>query len=213
MGDLIFLPGRQLRKGLARRGIVKNGIVAEASLPVSLPQKLPVGLSSGLDHPSIGIDQGNDRNKLGLALPIRHLLRILQQEQSTDFDADLQKLICQALTEHRRIIFNGNGYDKSWVQEAERRGLSNLRTTAECLPAYISQKNIDLVTRHGIFTETEFRARYEIHLESYCKLLHIEAMTMTDMIRRQILPAASSYAATLCRTIAAKEGASVSCPG
>ena len=134
-----------------------------------------------------------------------------QLEQSTDFDADLQKLICQALTEHRRIIFNGNGYDKSWVQEAERRGLSNLRTTAECLPAYISQKNIDLVTRHGIFTETEFRARYEIHLESYCKLLHIEAMTMTDMIRRQILPAASSYAATLCRTIAAKEGASVSC--
>ena len=68
-----------------------------------------------------------------------------QLEQSTDFDADLQKLICQALTEHRRIIFNGNGYDESWIQEAERRGLSNLRTTAECLPAYIAQKNIDLV--------------------------------------------------------------------
>ena len=134
-----------------------------------------------------------------------------QLEQSTDFDADLQKLICQALTEHRRIIFNGNGYDESWIQEAERRGLSNLRTTAECLPAYIAQKNIDLVTRHGIFTETEFRARYEIHLESYCKLLHIEAMTMTDMIRRQILPAVSSYAAALCRAIAAKEAVPVSC--
>ena len=134
-----------------------------------------------------------------------------QLEQSADFDADLQKLICQALTEHRRIIFNGNGYDESWVREAEQRGLSNLRSTAECMPAYISQKNIDLVTRHGIFTETEFRARYEIHLESYCKLLHIEAMTMIDMIRHQILPAASSYAGFLCNTISAKEAVPVAC--
>ena len=132
-------------------------------------------------------------------------------EQSTDFDADLQKLICQVLTEHKRIIFNGNGYDEAWVKEAEKRGLSNLRTTADCMPAYISQKNIDLVTRHGIFTETEFRARYEIHLESYCKILHIEASTMIDMIRQQILPAASAYAAKLCSTIQAKEAVAVSC--
>ncbi len=132
-------------------------------------------------------------------------------EQSTDFDADLQKLICQVLTEHKRIIFNGNGYDEAWVKEAEKRGLSNLRTTADCMPAYISQKNIDLVTRHGIFTETEFRARYEIHLESYCKILHIEASTMIDMIRQQILPAASAYAAKLCSTIQAKEAVPVSC--
>ena len=134
-----------------------------------------------------------------------------QLEASTDFDTDLQKLICKALTEHKRIIFNGNGYDESWVKEAEARGLSNLRSTAECMPAYISQKNIDLVTRHGIFTETEFRARYEIHLESYCKLLHIEAMTMIDMIRHQILPAASAYATTLCSTIVTKEAVPVSC--
>ncbi len=92
-----------------------------------------------------------------------------QLEQSTDFLTPIcKKLICQALTEHRRIIFNGNGYDKKLGPGGGAPGgLSNLRTTAECLPAYISQKNIDLVTRHGIFTETEFRARYEIHLESY----------------------------------------------
>ena len=134
-----------------------------------------------------------------------------QLENSGNFEADLQRLICKVLTEHQRIIFNGNGYDESWVAEAEKRGLSNLRSTAECLPAYISQKNIDLVTRHGIFTEAEFRARYEIHQESYCKLIHIEAMTMIDMIRHQIIPAASAYAGSLCNTIHAKEAVPVSC--
>ncbi len=134
-----------------------------------------------------------------------------QLEGSQNFEEDLQKLICQALTEHRRIIFNGNNYNDSWVEEARRRGLSNLRTTAQCLPAYISKKNLDLVTRRGIFTRTEFLARYEIHLENYCKILHIEAMTMIDMAKNQIFPAASSYTTTLCTAIAAKETAGLSC--
>ena len=133
-----------------------------------------------------------------------------QLERSETFEADLQRLICKALTDHQRIIFNGNGYDDTWATVAEGRGLSNLRSTAQCLPVYISQKNIDLVTRHGIFTEPEFRARYEIHLESYCKLIHIEALTMVDMVRRQIIPAASAYTGTLCATIRDKKGAAMS---
>ena len=126
-------------------------------------------------------------------------------EQADDFDAALQNLVCRAFTEHRRIIFNGNGYSKAWEEEAAKRGLSNLRTTAEALPTYISQKNIDLVTRHGIFTENEFRARHEIHLEAYCKLMRIEAQTALDMAMRQILPAVSRYTGDLCRRVELKQ--------
>ena len=114
-------------------------------------------------------------------------------ETSKDFDADLQKLVCETLTAHQRIIFNGNGYSEEWQAEAEKRGLSNLRSTAKAMPTYVSQKNIDLVTKRGIYTETEFRARYEIHLETYNKLINIEARTMVDMIMHQILPAAIKY--------------------
>ncbi len=126
-------------------------------------------------------------------------------EQAEDFDTALQNLVCRAFTEHSRIIFNGNGYSQAWEEEAERRGLSNLRTTAEALPTYISQKNIDLVTRHGIFTENEFRARHEIHLEAYCKIMRIEAQTAVDMAMRQILPAVSRYTGDLCRRVELKQ--------
>ena len=125
-------------------------------------------------------------------------------EQAEDFDAALQQLVCQAFTDHQRIIFDGNGYSAQWQEEAARRGLSNYPTTAECLPAYIQQKNIDLVTRHGIFTEAEFRARYAIHMEAYNKIVGIEARTMLDMAMRQILPAALGYARDLTEGIAAK---------
>ncbi len=131
-------------------------------------------------------------------------------ENAGDFDTTLQKLVCDALTEHRRIIFNGNGYSPDWEAEARRRGLSNLRSTADSMPSYISEKNIDLVTRHGIYTESEFRARYEIHLEAYTKLVNIEAKTCVDMVQKQILPAASSYAAALCEAVLSKQAAGVS---
>ena len=118
-------------------------------------------------------------------------------EKAEDFDATLQKLICQALTDHQRIIFNGNGYSQEWQEEAERRGLSNLSTTPKALRAYIDQKNVDLVTKRGIFTQQEFLARQEIHLEAYNKLINIEARTMVDMVMHQILPAAIRYSAEL----------------
>lgn len=128
-----------------------------------------------------------------------------QLEQASDFDAALQALVCDTLTKHQRIIFNGNGYAKEWEIEAEKRGLSNLRSTAKCLPAYISDKNIDLVTKHGIFTEAEFRARHEIHLEAYCKIINIEALTSVDMVQHQILPAGLSYTKSLCQGVIAKK--------
>ena len=131
-------------------------------------------------------------------------------EKAEDFDTALQNLVCQALTEHQRIIFNGNGYSEEWKQEAARRGLSNLICTAQALPAYISQKNIDLVTKHGIFTEAEFRARHEIHLEAYVKLIRIEAKTMVDMTLHQILPAAMRYSSDLAQSALRKKELGVS---
>jgi len=131
-------------------------------------------------------------------------------ENAEDFDATLQQLVCDTFTAHQRIIFNGNGYSEAWQEEAQHRGLSNLRSTAKALPTYISQKNIDLVTKHGIFTEPEFRARYEIHLETYSKHINIEARTMVDMVMHQILPAAMKYCSELTESILRKKELSLS---
>ena len=125
-------------------------------------------------------------------------------EQAEDFDAALQKLVCDTFTEHQRIIFNGNGYSQQWQEEAARRGLSNLNNTAKALPTYVSPKNIALVTKHGIFTEAEFRARHEIHLDAYCKIIGIDARTMLDMAIHQILPAAMAYASDLSEGVLRK---------
>ncbi len=125
-------------------------------------------------------------------------------EKAEDFDGALQSLVCRVLTDHQRIIFSGNGYSREWEEEAKRRGLSNLRSTATCLPMYIQRKNIDLVVKHGIFTEEEFLARHEIHLDAYCKIINIEAQTSIDMVLHQILPAAMSYTKSLCDGALAK---------
>ena len=132
-------------------------------------------------------------------------------EGSKDFQADLAALIRRVLTEHQRIIFNGNGYTEDWVAEAEKRGLCNFPSTAEALPAYIAQKNVDLFVKHGIYTPDEVQARYEIHAENYAAVTSIEAKTMADMIRRQILPAVSAFGAELCERMWKKQQMSVSC--
>lgn len=132
-------------------------------------------------------------------------------EKAEDFDAALQKLVCQAFTDHQRIIFDGNGYSSAWTEEAARRGLSNYPSTAKCLPTFISQKNIDLVTRHGIYTEDEFRARYEIHLDAYRKIINIEAKTCIDMVLHQILPAAMHYSRDLSQGILSKKELRLPC--
>jgi len=126
-------------------------------------------------------------------------------EQADDFDATLQKLVCDAFTAHQRIIFNGDGYSEEWQQEAKRRGLSNLPSTADALSTFISDKNVDLFSRHGVFSETELRARYEIHLENYCKIINIEALTSADMVIQQILPAAMRYSSDLAKAVERKQ--------
>ena len=131
-------------------------------------------------------------------------------ESATDFDIALQQLVCEAFTEHQRIIFNGNGYSKEWENEALRRGLSNLNTTAKSLPTYISKKNVELVTKRGIYSEAEFYARHEIHLEAYCKIINIEALTSVDMATHQILPAAVKYSNVLCASILSKKQIGIS---
>ena len=130
-------------------------------------------------------------------------------EGSKDFEADLQALIRSVLIKHKRILFNGNGYDDAWLAEAERRGLLNLRTTPEALPYYLADKNVALFTKHRVYTRTEMEARYEIHLENYSKVLNIEALTMLEMARRDIMPAVSSYLRELSETAAAIHAVSV----
>ena len=132
-------------------------------------------------------------------------------EKADDFEATLQTLVCKALTDHQRIIFNGNGYSEEWALEAAGRGLSNLPSTAACMRTYLSDKNIALVTKHGIFNEPEFRARYAIQLEAYCKIVRIEARTSIDMVMQQILPAATSYCASLCEAAISKKNLGISC--
>ncbi|MBP3587661.1 MAG: glutamine synthetase III [Clostridia bacterium] len=136
-------------------------------------------------------------------------------ENSHDFQGDLHNLIRQALTDHKRILFDGNGYDESWVEEAQRRGLKNLYNAPLAMPAFILPKNITLMTRHGIFTEGEMLARHEIHMENYCKVIRIEALTLVDIIQRQLLNAASQYSSDLCSTILTKRAAlpGVACRG
>ena len=128
-------------------------------------------------------------------------------EGADDFMGTLHDLIKDTIKAHKRIIFNGNGYDDSWQKEAEKRGLLNLRSTVDCMPYYIAKKNVELFERHKVFTETEIHARYEIHLENYSKVLGIEALTMLDMVKRDILPAMSKYSAILSANIATKKAA------
>ena len=125
-------------------------------------------------------------------------------EGAEDFEAQLHKLIQTTIREHKRIIFNGDGYDDSWVVEAEKRGLLNLKTTPDALAHILEEKNIRLFTTHKVYSETEIRARHEVKLESYCKVINIEAQTMLEMARRDILPAMSRFTAELSGNIAGK---------
>jgi glutamine synthetase len=126
-------------------------------------------------------------------------------EDASDFESELEALMRETIREHKHIIFNGNNYAKEWVDEAEKRGLLNLRTTVDALPLFKSEKNIDLFTKHKVFTKAEILARYEIIMENYCKTLNIEALTMSEMVKRDILPAVFAYIKELSETVAAKK--------
>ena len=128
-------------------------------------------------------------------------------EKAEDFNETLHALIRDTIRSHKRIIFNGNGYDAAWVEEAQRRGLLNLKTVPDCLPYFTSPKNVALFAAHKVFSETEIRARYDILLDNYSKILNIEAVTMLDMAKKDLLPAYSAYTRRLGETISAKKAA------
>ncbi|MCQ2537707.1 MAG: glutamine synthetase III [Lachnospiraceae bacterium] len=125
-------------------------------------------------------------------------------EKAKDFDKALNKLVKRELTAHQRIIFNGNGYSDEWVAEAEKRGLANLKSTVDALPAFISDKAIKLFTKHDIFSKTELMSRYEIMLEGYYKVINIEALTMISMTKKDIMAAACDYEYSLAEVLNAK---------
>ena len=121
-------------------------------------------------------------------------------EGAKDFTEKLNELIKKTIKEHKRIIFNGDGYSDEWKAEAKKRGLLNLKTTVDALPTFLAPKNVELFTKHKIFTEKEMESRYEILLETYSKVINIEGLTMVDMAKKQILPAVNSYIGNLAST-------------
>ena len=134
-------------------------------------------------------------------------------ENVDDFETALHDMIKKTIKDHKRIIFNGNGYDDAWIKEAtEERGLLNLRTTPDAMPAMIADKNVKMLTAHKIFSPAELHSRYEILLENYSKTVKIEALTMVDMARKEILPAVEGYTKSLAETLAAKKAAVAGLP-
>ncbi|WP_461257810.1 glutamine synthetase III family protein [Treponema sp. R80B11-R83G3] len=126
-------------------------------------------------------------------------------EKSKNFKGDLAALVKKTISEHKRIVFNGNNYAEDWVVEAQKRGLSNLKTTVEALPAFISKKSIELFTKHHVFTDVEIHSRYEILMEAYCKTIHIEALAMVDMVKGDIFPASVNYQNDLLKLLQKKK--------
>mgnify|MGYP000791112083 CR=1 FL=1 len=120
------------------------------------------------------------------------------------FDEALKKLLVSIIREHKRVIFNGNGYSDEWVAEAQRRGLPNYKSTVDCVPHYSDQKNIDLLSKFGVLSEAEIKAREEILLENYSKTINIEALTMIDMAKKKYIPVCIRYAKELCDSITVK---------
>ena len=154
-----------------------------------------LGSSASISSPNIVLNTA-------VAEELRQFADVL--EGAEDFTGALHALIRRVVREHRRIIFNGNGYDAAWVAEAEKRGLLNLRSTPECLPRLLDPKNVELFSAHGVLSEAELRSRYEIMMETYCKVTAIEGMTMADMAEKEILPAVSRYSGRMSRTADSK---------
>ena len=135
-------------------------------------------------------------------------------EKAEDFESALHEMIRKTIKDHKKILFNGNGYDDAWIEEATKeRGLFNYRTTADCIPHLLDKKNVDMLTSHKVFSEAELKSRCEINLENYCKTIIIEANTMVEMARKEILPAIESYVFDLSKTVEVKKSvcAEVAC--
>ena len=144
---------------------------------------------------SASIAEANIVLNTAVAEELRQFADVL--ENAKDFTGTLHDLIKDTISAHKRIIFNGNGYNDAWLAEAEKRGLLNLKSTPDCVPYFLAEKNVKLFTEHKVLSETEMKSRYEIMLENYSKTIHIEALTMIDMINKDVLPAIERYLAEL----------------
>jgi len=154
----------------------------------------------------VGSDMSIAKPNIVINTAVAESLRVFadELEGAGDFNAALHDLIKRTIKEHKRIIFNGNGYDGEWVGEARSRGLLNLETTPDALPYMLAEKNIALYERHKVFSRAELRSRFEISLENYCKLCNIEAVTMYKLIKKNILYVATSYAGEISEAATAK---------
>lgn len=132
-------------------------------------------------------------------------------EKADDFENEVLAIIREEYRDHKRIIFNGDGYSEEWKEEAERRGLLNLVSTVDALPMLVAPSTVETFTKYGIFTRTELESRYEIMLDSYSKTVNIEALTMLDMVKKDVMPAASAYTAKLAESIVTKRAACPEC--
>ena len=132
-------------------------------------------------------------------------------EAAADKEAEIDAIIRDTYREHKRIVFNGDGYSEEWREEAEKRGLLNLESTVDALPQFVAESTIDTFTKYGVFTKTELESRYEIMLENYCKTINIEALTMLDMVKKDVMPAASNYTAKLADNIFKKKRVGCEC--
>jgi glutamine synthetase len=122
-------------------------------------------------------------------------------EKAGDVETEITAIIKECVDNHKRIIFNGDGYSKEWEEEAEKRGLLNLKSTVDALPLLKTEENIALFERHGVFNRAEIVSRVDIILENYTKIIHIEALTLIDMVNRDVMPAIMAYVNSLCETV------------
>lgn len=154
---------------------------------------------------SISVSGPNIVLNTAVAESLAQFYEELKTIPAEEMETAVYALVKKTILAHKKIIFNGNGYTDEWVAEAEKRGLYNLKSTPEALPCFIADKNVELFTKHHVFTEGEIHSRYEILLEEYCKTLHIEAKTLSDIVKKQFLPSLLSYSDSLATTIAKKK--------
>ena len=157
-----------------------------------------LGSSSSVANPNIILNTA-------VAESLSQFYKKLKDVPAEEMDKAIHELLKQTIADHKRVIFNGNGYTDEWLEEAEKRGLYNLVSTPDALPHFIDEKNEKLLTSHHIFTDAELHSRYEIKLENYVKTLHIEANTMIEIIQKDLLPSITTYMEKVAQTAALKK--------
>lgn len=140
-----------------------------------------------------------------VAEEVRQFADALEGTPSEDMEKAVRKLLKKAISDHKRIIFNGNGYTDEWVEEAKRRGLYNLKALPDAMPYFIAPKNVELFTKHHIFTEGEIHARYDILLENYSKAIHVESKTMVEMLQKDLMPPLLAFTGDTAQAAAQKK--------